>query len=302
MRDKISKLDEKDQNILEHLFKDARLSTNKLAKLVGVTQPAVFNRLKRMEKEGFISSYDSLVNWQTLPFIKKVYFCDLDKEAEKKISNSQECYVLIKTYGTFTHMVWCFFKTKKQVKEFERQLPRKKENIEINKVFTKGISLFNSHITELSIEKKYEKIQITPKDIKVMKALSEGGARKSLKELSNETGLNIDQVWYHKKRLIKAGYFENFVVQPGIDKFFLSVNNLFIKTKKKVRLDQFPRVFNHFETTDGVGCVFYSKDIKDYLETLDKIYDLFRGEIRDVFLFTNKEYIIVNRYPFEYLI
>ncbi len=295
-------LDEKDQSILEHLFKDARLSTNKLAKLVNLTQPAVFNRLKKMERDGFISRYDSLVNWQMLPFTKKVYFCDLSSEDEKKISEKKECYVLIKLYGTFTHMIWCFFKTKKQEKEFEKLLPRKRESIEIEKVFIKGLSLFNTHHSELNIEKKYESIQITEKDVKVMKALSEGGARKSLKELSNETGLNIDQVWYHKKRLIEAGYFEHFVVQPGIDKFFLSVSNLFIKTKKKIRLDQFPRVFNHFETTDGIGCVFYSKNIKDYLETLDKIYNLLKGEEKEILLFTNKEYITINRYPFEFLL
>ena len=107
-----------------------------------------------------------------------------------------------------------------------------------------------------------------------MHSLSEGGARKSLKEISEETGLNIDQVWYHKKRLIKGGYFEHFIVQPGIERFFLTVTTLFIKTSKKVRLDRLPRVFNHFDTKNGVGCVFMSKNMNDYLDTLDKIYSL----------------------------
>lgn len=294
-------LDEKDQLIIENLFRNARLSSHQLSKIAGITQPAVYNRIKRLEKEGYISRYDSLVNWQALPFIKKIYFCDLKNDEIRSISKRNECFGLIELYGEISHMVWCFFKTKRQMIEFERLLPIKKETVEIKNLFTTGVSLFNESSKKISPTIKFDKVKLTKKDVKVMHALSEGGARKSLKEISEMTGLNIDQVWYHKKRLIKGGYFEYFIVQPGIEKFYLIMSTLFVKTNKKVRLDNLPRVFNHFDTDKGVGCVFMSKNMKDYLETLDKIYSMLRGDIKEVLLSSNKNYIILNRYPFEFL-
>lgn len=45
-------MDEIDQHILFHLENQARLSMTELGKLVGLSQPAVTERVKRMEEKG----------------------------------------------------------------------------------------------------------------------------------------------------------------------------------------------------------------------------------------------------------
>jgi DNA-binding Lrp family transcriptional regulator len=302
MGKKETKLDEKDSLIIEALLKDARLSTHELAKMLKTTQPTAHTRLRKLEKEGYLARYDSLINWEAFPFIKKIYFCNLTKQEEIYISKKKECFVLIKVHGYLTHMIWCFFKTKKQMVEFERLIPKKRKILELKNLYSSGISLSENKFNLNKPLFEFNRIKLTPSDIKVMRVLSEGGARESLKDISNKTGLNIDQAWYSKKKLIKNGYFSAFVAQPGVKEFNLTMTNLFIKTKKKVRLDEIPRVFTHMDTSEGVGCVIVTKNMQDYLDTLDKIYSLFEGDIEQVLLFPNKEYIVLNKYPFEYLL
>lgn len=59
-------MDEIDQHILYHLENQARLSMTELGKLVGLSQPAVTERVKRMEEKGIIEEYRTVIsppNW-----------------------------------------------------------------------------------------------------------------------------------------------------------------------------------------------------------------------------------------------
>ncbi|WP_025718333.1 Lrp/AsnC family transcriptional regulator [Paenibacillus sp. 1-18] len=53
-------MDEIDHNILFHLENNARLPMTELGKLVGLSQPAVTERVKRMEEKGVIEEYRTL--------------------------------------------------------------------------------------------------------------------------------------------------------------------------------------------------------------------------------------------------
>lgn len=55
-------MDEIDQHILFHLQNQARLSMTDLGKLVGLSQPAVTERVKRMEEKGVIEAYRTVVS------------------------------------------------------------------------------------------------------------------------------------------------------------------------------------------------------------------------------------------------
>lgn len=56
-------MDEIDKNILLHLQNQARLSMTELGKLVGLSQPAVTERVKRMEEKGVIEGYRTVISW-----------------------------------------------------------------------------------------------------------------------------------------------------------------------------------------------------------------------------------------------
>lgn len=59
-------MDEIDKSIVLHLQNQARLSMTDLGKLVGLSQPAVTERVKRMEEKGIIEAYRTVVSPQKL--------------------------------------------------------------------------------------------------------------------------------------------------------------------------------------------------------------------------------------------
>lgn len=58
----VKALDRLDRRILDELQADARLSNQELAKRVGLSPAPCWRRLRRLESEGFIASYATLLN------------------------------------------------------------------------------------------------------------------------------------------------------------------------------------------------------------------------------------------------
>ena len=61
-------LDRLDRRILDELQGDARLSNQELAKRVGLSPAPCWRRLRRLESEGFIASYATLLNATAIGF------------------------------------------------------------------------------------------------------------------------------------------------------------------------------------------------------------------------------------------
>ncbi|MFC7372462.1 Lrp/AsnC family transcriptional regulator [Fictibacillus iocasae] len=55
-------MDEIDYEILQHLQDDARISMTALGKKIGLSTPAVNERVKKLEDKGIIESYRAVVN------------------------------------------------------------------------------------------------------------------------------------------------------------------------------------------------------------------------------------------------
>ena len=61
MENTVKKLDETDRKIIEILQEDGRISMKDLGKLIGLTSPAVSERIKRLENCGIISGYKAII-------------------------------------------------------------------------------------------------------------------------------------------------------------------------------------------------------------------------------------------------
>ncbi len=55
-------MDNIDKDIILHLQKDARLTMTSIGKLIGLSQPAVTERVKRLEDQGVIKEYKAIVS------------------------------------------------------------------------------------------------------------------------------------------------------------------------------------------------------------------------------------------------
>lgn len=56
------KLDETDKKILEIIQRDGRITNTKLASMIGISQPAMLERVRRLESSGVISGYTALLD------------------------------------------------------------------------------------------------------------------------------------------------------------------------------------------------------------------------------------------------
>ncbi len=308
-------IDDKSKVLFEYLLADARISVKMLAKIIHSSEATVINRIKKLEKEGFISRYDAVINWQKIPFIKKVYFVKIDannKEFEKSIINQKEVFSLIRLDGLYNYQVWCFFRTKKQLKEFNRLIKKYQyQEIEINELVFPKVTFFD---VELNIPVKNIK-KITLKlgkiDITIMKYMAQGHGRDSLYEISKIIKIPYDSVHYHGKKLLNSDYFSAIIAQVGTNKFTLQITSLLLECSNKTNseimynsLKQVRRV-----QSDAIGkenkilVHFLSQTHTEYRETLSKIMSIIpRTRIRNLLISYWKDVIINNRYPLEYFL
>jgi len=70
------KIDETDKKLLMLLQKDAKLTTKQLAYHLGLTVTPVFERIKRLEKQGVIDRYVAILNKEKIGR-KMIAFCNV---------------------------------------------------------------------------------------------------------------------------------------------------------------------------------------------------------------------------------
>ncbi|SKC54381.1 Lrp/AsnC family transcriptional regulator, leucine-responsive regulatory protein [Bacteroidales bacterium WCE2008] len=98
-----SKLDETDVKILRILRKNARITTKEIAARVNLSTTPVFERIKRLESEGYIERYTAILNPEKLDMGFIVFCCVKLKrmsrdiavefvEKVKTIPEVSECY------------------------------------------------------------------------------------------------------------------------------------------------------------------------------------------------------------------
>jgi Lrp/AsnC family leucine-responsive transcriptional regulator len=106
-------LNKLDQNILKTLQEDGRISFTDLGKKVGLTTTPCIERVRKLEREGYIKGYTALLSAQQLEvglvvFVQvrldrtnKQTFADFRREI-RKLPDIQECYLVT---GSFDFLV-----------------------------------------------------------------------------------------------------------------------------------------------------------------------------------------------------
>jgi Lrp/AsnC family transcriptional regulator, leucine-responsive regulatory protein len=122
----MANIDETDLNILSELQKDCQLTTKELAQRVNLSPTPVFERVKRLEKEGYIKNYVAVLNPELLDK-ELVVFCNVRlkqhnadighqfMDAIMKIEEISECYNIS---GDFDFMLKIYVKDMKHYQNF----------------------------------------------------------------------------------------------------------------------------------------------------------------------------------------
>ncbi|HEY7161226.1 MAG TPA: Lrp/AsnC family transcriptional regulator, partial [Acidobacteriota bacterium] len=56
-------IDKIDQIILDHLERDGRISISDLAEIIGLSRPAVSERMEKLQKEGVIKGFSAVIDY-----------------------------------------------------------------------------------------------------------------------------------------------------------------------------------------------------------------------------------------------
>jgi Lrp/AsnC family leucine-responsive transcriptional regulator len=85
------KIDRFDQEILRILQENCKISNTALAKKIGLTPPATLERVKKLEKEGFILGYQAILNKKKLgKGLACLIALDLEHHNKRKVFESVE--------------------------------------------------------------------------------------------------------------------------------------------------------------------------------------------------------------------
>lgn len=107
------RLDNYDRNILQALQEDGRISFTNLGKQVGLTTPPCIERVRKLERDGFIKGYSANLSAQRLGVGLVVFVqVSLDRTSKKafedfrtaikRLRSVQECYLVT---GSFDFLV-----------------------------------------------------------------------------------------------------------------------------------------------------------------------------------------------------
>jgi len=90
-------VDHVDNQILLHLQNQGRISMTELGKLVGLSQPAVTERVKRMEEKGIIKEYRTIISHEKMGKNVTAYF----------LFSTRECNTFLDFVRTSPFVVEC---------------------------------------------------------------------------------------------------------------------------------------------------------------------------------------------------
>ncbi len=122
----MDKIDAIDLNILRALQENAKLTTRELAEKVNLSSTPVFERLKRLEKSGYIKKYTAIINAEKLKMGFMV-FCNVKlknmnrqiaEEFESTIQGIPEVTECYNTSGNFDFLLKIHVADMQQYREF----------------------------------------------------------------------------------------------------------------------------------------------------------------------------------------
>jgi len=119
-------MDETDVKILKKLLLDARASYRKIAEEIGVSPPTVLSRVERLENDGIIKAYSTLLDHEKLGFdLTAIIEITASKgkivEIEKQIAKFPNVCAVYDITGLTDMVVVAKFRNRKELSNFVKK-------------------------------------------------------------------------------------------------------------------------------------------------------------------------------------
>ncbi len=230
----IEKLDLKDKKIIFELDKNSRQSLNQLAKKIGLSKDVVRYRINKLEKEGYLLGYQTLIDFTKIGYLAIRFSINLMGASPKKeeeiidfLKKNSKVFLVSETEGESNLSVGILireiFEIKFFQKEFEKKFKKYIKEIRLgiyidlfhfNRDYLLGKKSFSDKIIETNSDKK---ISVDKKDLKILKILSKN-SRISIMEIAKILKLNANTVAFRIKSLEKKKVILGYKIIFGFDK------------------------------------------------------------------------------------
>jgi len=241
---KSHKIDLKDRKILYELDKNARISFAQIGKKVKLSTEVVHYRVKRLEKNGIITQFQTAVNYTKLGLIHfKICLryngisLETEENIYKKLKEIPQVIWIAKCQGDWDSIMSC---TVKNIKEFA-QIKDKVLSIVSPYILEKSFSILSdlwSFPRNYLINKKEEtsfriggdQPKIDDIDLELLRILSKN-ARKPVVDIVQELKSTVKIVTTRIKKLLKNGVINNFRLVVDYQKLGIHFYKTFIYIK-----------------------------------------------------------------------
>ncbi|NQU98487.1 Lrp/AsnC family transcriptional regulator [Candidatus Woesearchaeota archaeon] len=316
------KLDTKDKKILYELDLNSRQSLNQIGKKVGLPKNVVAYRINRLEEQGVIQNYHTVVDasklgYNSLRFYLKFQYTDEKKEAEIKeyfikskltwwIGRGEPLYDLgmvfwLKDYNAF-HEFW------KQTLEKYGLYFKEQTIYPYMKLQHYNYSFLTNKKHQMKLVTGGNKqVNYDDKDFEILKMLA-ANARINITEIAKKTSLTVNTVKQRMKRMtdkgIIVGYRTNFDLNKlGLIFVKININLKEYKQASKIisYIEQDPKLI-YIDFTIGYADLeieYLIEDLEEIKKIMEDIRQKFPGEVTDYSYFIYKELYKVQLMPEE---
>ena len=227
------KLDKKDRDLLYHLDLDGRLTYSQLARKVKMSKQLVKYRIERLENEGYIKGYFTMIDSSRLGFTTfRVYlkFRNLTPEKKKSIINYLKkedkiwAVVMISgkwdvALGVSVRDIYSFYEV------WDRLLGKYLNYIGDYEIsiyspiyhYSKSYLVDEKDSSKIRILGGNEKVEYDNKDIRILVEISKN-ARVSLLDLSDKLKMSPELIGYRIKKLVKKGIIQGYRAMIDVNK------------------------------------------------------------------------------------
>lgn len=126
---KLKGVDDIDNKIIKMLTEDARISYSEISKIVGLTRPAVKNRIEALKEREIITGYRTIINTQKIPE-STWFFIQVETKAEEferikeTLKKQYETVALFQTTGNYGLVAFCLCESVERMRFFINKLAK----------------------------------------------------------------------------------------------------------------------------------------------------------------------------------
>lgn len=248
----------KDRKIIYELDKNSRQTLNEIARKVKLSKDIINYRIRKLEKEGYILGYQTLIDFTKIGYTAIRFYISLINTSPKKeneiisyLTKNPKIFLVSETEGYTNISIGILVKEIYEIKEFQKEFEQKfKPNIKeikvgiymdlyhFNRDYLVGKTTSTDKILAVNSNKK---IKTDKKDIEILKLLSKN-SRIPIIEIASKLKMNANTIAARIKSLEKNKIILGYKIIFGFNKInynYIKVDLTLNDTSKEKEILQF---------------------------------------------------------------